>query len=227
MSCIQGASCRRHVPLYFKSVRGVSGGFKALPLLRHVARSDIPHTHLLRWVPCRLRGPSSGPLAARSWFFARLLAAPAFLVRSPVESVALALRVLAECTVGLPRYSQGRRSIAFFPTGARQSPRSSSLWWRDLNGGLRVLLHLRRLPHRSQRGSGLPCRRSPPTLLTAHLACYFGVGTVASRVLHIPIPPHRVGPGGLPAFRSRFRFYCRVSAGPPFCPAALLQRQNR
>ncbi|KAJ1154034.1 hypothetical protein NDU88_006791 [Pleurodeles waltl] len=34
-------------------------------------------------------------------------------------------------------------------------------------------------------------------------------------------------PGGLLVFRSRFRFCCRVSAEPPFCPTALLQRQGR
>ncbi|KAJ1110771.1 hypothetical protein NDU88_008117 [Pleurodeles waltl] len=159
-----------------------------------------PQTLWLRWVPYRWRGPGSRPLATRSRSFARLLVAPDVLVRSPAERVALAPRVLAECTAGFSRYSQGRRSIAFTPTGARQSPRSSSLWWRDLNGGLRVLLRSRRLPCGSRRGSGPLRRRSPPPLLTAHLASCFGVGTVASRVLRVLVPPHRVGAGRPPSF---------------------------
>ncbi|KAJ1150208.1 hypothetical protein NDU88_003004 [Pleurodeles waltl] len=45
------ASRLRHDLLYFKSVRGVSGGFQALPLLRQVARSDIPPDSLAAMGP--------------------------------------------------------------------------------------------------------------------------------------------------------------------------------
>ncbi|KAJ1165790.1 hypothetical protein NDU88_006207 [Pleurodeles waltl] len=81
-----------------------------------------PQSQLLRWVLYQWKGLGSHPSAAYSWSFARLFAAPAILARSPEERAALAPQVLAECTAGPSHCSQGRRSIAFFPTGVPQSP---------------------------------------------------------------------------------------------------------
>ncbi|KAJ1109447.1 hypothetical protein NDU88_006807 [Pleurodeles waltl] len=158
---------------------------------------------------------------------ARLLAVSAVLVPSTAEITA-GVPGSSGCAAGFPRYFQDRRSIAFSPRpGPARFSRLSSFWWRDLNGGPRVPLHLCRLPRGSLLGLSLPCRRSPQSPLTAHLACYLGVGTGSDHVLHVPIPSRRIRAWRPFSFPLAFRFSCRVSAGPPFNPTALCQRQSR
>ncbi|KAJ1169844.1 hypothetical protein NDU88_001732 [Pleurodeles waltl] len=113
-----------------------------------------PQLHLLQWVPCQGRGPCSGPLAARSRSFTRLLAVPDFLVRVLAESAALVPLGSLGAPPGFRTTFRTSGLLLFSPNRGPPVPSTSPL----AGGGIETEAHEF---FRASAGPLLGCRSGP------------------------------------------------------------------